>query len=296
MTVLSESSKTSSVGDGVTTRFFFNFKVYDAAHIKPWLDESEQLTGFTVNLNGDYSGGSVDFTTPPADEVIVTLVREVPLTQDTSYLTGGAFPAASHERELDEGRMIDQQLLELISRMSIPPPTSDPTAPGVPDYTLPPPGAGMSFRWSEQEPYTIELYQAWGDAVGIVPKAYPAIQGDGVTLQLDLEGFTDGIPIESLVVTCGGVYQRPRIDYRVTSTGIEFIGEAPPSDAWVQVIEYTPVNVAPVESFGRIYMQETAPNFHDARLWWRTTDGLLFTAYDDGENEQWVDVRGAIPA
>ncbi|MFP4313384.1 MAG: glycosyl hydrolase family 28-related protein, partial [Alphaproteobacteria bacterium] len=50
---------------------------------------------------GNTSGGSVSFDSAPANEVIVTLERKMPLERLTDYLEGGDFSASSINTELD---------------------------------------------------------------------------------------------------------------------------------------------------------------------------------------------------
>jgi hypothetical protein len=70
-------------------------------------------TDYTVTGEGDPNGGNVLFTWPVPATSRVTIFRDVPATQLTSYQEGDAFPAASHEKALDKLTMLIQQALRV---------------------------------------------------------------------------------------------------------------------------------------------------------------------------------------
>lgn len=98
-------------GNNSTTEFDYSFKIFDEADLQVYVDEVLQTTGYTVDGVGDEGGGTVTFTTAPNSGTSnVVLVRELDLTQTTSYPEGTKFPSATVEEDLDRGCMIDQQL------------------------------------------------------------------------------------------------------------------------------------------------------------------------------------------
>ena len=132
MTVQSELNRNQYPGDGVQTIFVYGvYVVLDATHMKVYLDDVPQASGYTVDNIGNPSGGNVTFDTAPGDQVIVTLIREVPLTQLADYTEFDRFPAKQHESALDLGVMGSQQLKEEIDRTVRFPP-SDPGAGQLP--------------------------------------------------------------------------------------------------------------------------------------------------------------------
>jgi hypothetical protein len=70
-------------------------------------------TDYTVTGEGDPNGGNVLFIWPVPATSKVTILRDVPATQLTSYQEGDAFPAASHEKALDKLTMLVQQCLRV---------------------------------------------------------------------------------------------------------------------------------------------------------------------------------------
>ena len=83
-----------------------------------------KVNGVTKTLNTDYTvtgagvpaGGTLTTTVAYAAGGTITIVRNVPLTQETDYGDADSFPAESHERALDKLTMIAQQVMELAGR------------------------------------------------------------------------------------------------------------------------------------------------------------------------------------
>ena len=117
MTIQTEINKNNYIGDGVQTVYTYGpYRVDDASHMKPYLDDILQTSGFTVQGVGVETGGTVTFSAPPGSGVRVTLIREVPFTQSQDYTAFDRFPAEETERALDKTTMLDQQLRELNDR------------------------------------------------------------------------------------------------------------------------------------------------------------------------------------
>lgn len=118
MTISSTKSRWDYDGDGTTVGFTYNNKIFSSTDMNVYIDGDLKTlsTDYTISGVGAEAGGTVTFTSAPADDSSVVLVRNVPLTQDTDYPPGGSFPAASTEDALDKSRVIDQQLLENIDR------------------------------------------------------------------------------------------------------------------------------------------------------------------------------------
>ena len=100
MSLTSTSNRVTATGDGVTTLFNYNKQLYDSTHLQVYLDSVLQTTGYTV---GGVPGTStnVTFSAAPASGVQVLMLRVVPLTQLSVYAVGGAFPAATTEKNFD---------------------------------------------------------------------------------------------------------------------------------------------------------------------------------------------------
>lgn len=124
MTVATEVSDVEYVGNGVTTAFPTGFKFLENDHLVVKLTpsggvESIKTEGvhYTVTGAGLDVGGTVTMLVAPGAGDALVIEREVPLTQDTSFITQGSFAPKVHEKEFDKSVMIDQQLDRRISAL-----------------------------------------------------------------------------------------------------------------------------------------------------------------------------------
>lgn len=104
-------------GNGSTaTAYPFLFKVLDASHVKLYLDGVLSSDAITVTGVGDDAGVEVTTSVAYSSEVKVTLLREVPFSQETDLVEGGRLREESLENALDFGVMQAQQLKEELGR------------------------------------------------------------------------------------------------------------------------------------------------------------------------------------
>ncbi|RKX23260.1 MAG: hypothetical protein DRP45_10705, partial [Candidatus Zixiibacteriota bacterium] len=153
MTISTTNNKMEYTSDGILVAYTLDYKVLDATHMTVYLDGVLQSSGYTVDLNADQDndpGGTVTLDTAPAAGVLITLLRTVPLTQLVDYQPYDPFPAATHERALDNLTLQNQQQQEEIDRNS----QGIGTEPGV-DTTAPVYDAGKGWMWSESDPKKI---------------------------------------------------------------------------------------------------------------------------------------------
>lgn len=124
MALQNDTSRIQYNGNNSTTNsYVIRFVFFENSHIKCVVTTSAgvdtELTlgsGFNVTGAGNANGGSLTTTTAVPTTSKVTIFRNVPATQTTSYQEGGDFPAASHERALDKLTMIAQQTKRLADR------------------------------------------------------------------------------------------------------------------------------------------------------------------------------------
>lgn len=122
MTVSTTTAKSGPYsGSGTTGPFTVGFRFLENSHILV----VKNVAGVETNLvlDTDYtvtgagaSSGSVTLATALSTGQTLTIVRNVPTTQETDYVAGDSFPAESHERALDQLTMIAQQLKEEVDR------------------------------------------------------------------------------------------------------------------------------------------------------------------------------------
>lgn len=144
MTVTANDGRIEYTGNGSTTIFAYDYLLLAETHLEVYLDGvlKTLTTHYTVSGVGVAGGGDVTFVTAPASGVVVTLLRNVPLTQETDYQTAAKFPAETHEAALDKLTMIAQQLDERMGRM----PSLDVES-LFENLTLPDPVSGRLLRW-----------------------------------------------------------------------------------------------------------------------------------------------------
>jgi len=125
MTVSTTIIKSSHNGNGSTTTFAYNFKIFADTDLVVIIRSSTGTettktltTHYTVSGAGDASGGSITFTTGniPASGETVVIRRNVPQTQAIDYIANDPFPAETNEEGLDRATMIAQQISEEADR------------------------------------------------------------------------------------------------------------------------------------------------------------------------------------
>ena len=125
MTVSTTIIKSSHNGNGSTTTFAYNFKIFADTDLVVIIRSStgtettkNLTTHYTVAGAGDSSGGSITFTTgnTPASGETVVIRRNVPQTQAIDYIANDPFPAETNEEGLDRATMIAQQVSEEADR------------------------------------------------------------------------------------------------------------------------------------------------------------------------------------
>lgn len=151
MTVSTTESRIGYNGNGATTVFAFPYRFLESSDLTVTLVRADTTqvvqtlnTDYTVTGAGNDAGGTVTMVVPPATGQQLVIVRDVPLTQETDYISGDPFPAETHERALDKLTMISQRLNNLISR-SIRLSDADLL---VTSTILPAPSPGSSLIWN----------------------------------------------------------------------------------------------------------------------------------------------------
>lgn len=123
MTIASQTSRIAYTGDGSTTTFAVPFFFSANADLVVYLMDTGgntvlQILGTNYNLAGAgvSAGGTCTFTIAPTAGYTISIYRDPPVTQTTSYNNNDPFPAKSHEAALDKGVTIDQRTRDLVTR------------------------------------------------------------------------------------------------------------------------------------------------------------------------------------
>jgi hypothetical protein len=210
-------------GAGSTGPFLVEFRFLDQTHLRVIKTSTAGVNSDLV-LTTDYSvagvgnpTGSVTLTAPLALGENLTIVRNVPATQEANYVQNDAFPAESHEDALDKATMLIQQLQERVaSALALPP-----TASGV-NTELPVPQANFLIGWNSSadglgniDPSTLAAIVAYGNFSKLIGS------GDGSTK--DFIASSDLISENNAQVHISGIRQRPGTDYTILGTKLSFV-------------------------------------------------------------------------
>ncbi|WP_210201948.1 hypothetical protein [Mesorhizobium sp. WSM3866] len=134
MTVPSETNRSGPYnGNGVTTVFDYEFKITNENYIKVIkADAAGVETVLTIDADyvvtdvGNPAGGQVALTVPLPTGQTLTMIPNVPFTQEIDLENQGAYYAETVENGLDLATMRDQQLQEQINRAVQIPASEDP--------------------------------------------------------------------------------------------------------------------------------------------------------------------------
>ena len=156
MTISSTTMKLQYDCDGSTATFNYTFKIFDDSDLDVIITTAggveTQLTlttDYTVTGAGVDAGGTIVLVDPANDAPsgsTLTVMRDVPYTQETDYTEGDDFPAEAHEDALDKLLMQILQLVDKSNRSLMLQRSSTYTG-----LTLPDPVAGYYLRWNAGE-------------------------------------------------------------------------------------------------------------------------------------------------
>lgn len=153
MTITNSTIRSSTNGDGTTTEFAVSFPFYDETELVVILIEADGTevtqsltTHYTVS-GGDGTTGTITMVTAPAVGERLVRYRSSPLTQETDYADGDAFPADSHEAALDRLTMQNQEQADRLARAL----TLSESTEVVGSLTMEEPVAGRALQWNSTE-------------------------------------------------------------------------------------------------------------------------------------------------
>lgn len=270
MTVASETNRSGPYnGNGSTTVFSYGFRILNAGHLRVIKRSAAGVetvlaltTHYTVAGVGAANGGSITLLSAPATGETITILRNVPFTQETDLENQGAYYAQTVEDALDLAAMRDQQIDEELARAVRLP------ASASADPMLPQPEARKIIAWNETatglenlSPAELSSIVAYGTANSDI------FTGNGVQTAFTLSA--NPAALNNLDVAIGGVTQLPGIDYTWTSGTTLTFTSAPANGVKILVR----------------YMQ--------ALVQGGTTDDLV-TSDDGASGTLWANVKGFI--
>jgi hypothetical protein len=100
------------VADGVVTTFTFDWDLIETADLIVLVDNVLQIEYSDYTVTPDFEdGGDVVFELPPADQAQVVVMRRTTISQNVDYESYTAFPADTHEWNIDKITYILQELI-----------------------------------------------------------------------------------------------------------------------------------------------------------------------------------------
>lgn len=118
MTVSTEISSNEYTGNGVTTDFDYKFRIFKANQLSVIKSDADGDNVVALRLGTDYTvtganksaGGKVILTKPLANGHKISIARDIPIKQETSFRNQGKFLAETHEDAFDYLTMIIQRI------------------------------------------------------------------------------------------------------------------------------------------------------------------------------------------
>lgn len=255
MTVPTSTAKSGPyAGAGTTGPFTVSFRFLENSHIQV-IKTSSAGVDTTLALTADYTvagaggtSGTVTLLTALAVGEKLTIVRNVPFTQDADYVQNDAFPAESHERALDKLTMQTQQLLEAVDRALQVPVTSSQTSDELIeellDVATTATAAAGSASTSASSASASAAAAAASEAAaeGYVGNIInnpilgdDVFNGNGSTTAFTLSRSMTAGTETALLVTISGVTQAPTAAYSVSGTTLTFTGAPPAATGNIRV-------------------------------------------------------------
>lgn len=130
-TVTDQTQRVQYTATADQTVFAYTWRILDEDDLDVLVD-GVITTAYSASNVGVLTGGNVTFNTGRTAGEIITIIRNMPLSQDTDYPAGGRLSTVNLEKNLDELMMISQDLKEQIGRAPKTPGTST-----VKDTTFP---------------------------------------------------------------------------------------------------------------------------------------------------------------
>lgn len=125
MPISNTQIRVNYTGDGTSTSFPIPFSFYLDTDIQVLLGTAPQSTGYSISGGEDSSGnpqpGTLTFSTPPAAQVAVQAVLNVPLTQLVELVDGTAFPSSTINQVNDRSIQAALRLSDRLSRAILAP-------------------------------------------------------------------------------------------------------------------------------------------------------------------------------
>lgn len=145
MTVPQQTPWVQHTANGSTATFAYPFKILSSSDLVVKVNGVTTTGGFTINGVGDENGGSVVWSTNPANGTIITLYRDLDLERETDYQFSGDFTTTAVNADFDKAWMGIQQLQRQLELRALR--FTDSESRNETINTLPSPVAGKVLAW-----------------------------------------------------------------------------------------------------------------------------------------------------
>ena len=119
MTIQKENSKVVYISDGIANTYIIPFYFFQS-DIAVYLNDSDtpliKDKDYIIKNEKDTRNNEIIITPNPKQGTVITIVRNVPLNQLTTFIEGENFPASDYEKSLDKIVMSLQMLKEISDR------------------------------------------------------------------------------------------------------------------------------------------------------------------------------------
>ncbi|MPS36036.1 MAG: hypothetical protein E2593_12170 [Stenotrophomonas sp.] len=189
MTVPVYTGPNTSIANGVTTVFPYNFRVLQASHLLVTVNGQVRQLGvhYTVDGVGNPAGGNITFMDPPANNAKVVRQRAMPFLRLTDYQNLGDLLADTLNEDQDSPVMMIQQLAAGAMLVGLDPESGDFVwdAKGNRIVRVGDAVAEADALNLRSALVLIEQIQGGGGTTGVTPKAW-SWEGDGESTDFPL--------------------------------------------------------------------------------------------------------------
>lgn len=195
-TVATSTSRIQYDCNGSVTQFAFTFGVNETSEVKVVYTTSAgtettltETTNYSVSCtnNDCSSGGTVTTVSTYASGTTITVLRNVPLTQESDFTEGMATLYETFEDGLDKNIRIDQQQQEEINRS---PKLAKASSYAGNIYTFPDPQSGRVIGWNSDAD-DLTSYAINGDSVDVVSIANIGDYGNNIATAVSSIGSAE---------------------------------------------------------------------------------------------------------
>lgn len=146
MPIRTTITRAELTGNGVLTTFTYNFEILQAADLAVYVGGVQKVlnTDYSVTGAGSDTGGTVVFTTPPANGAAVVFQRATSQARTTNYANEGVIRSSVTNADFDRLTLVTQEISSKLDRTFR---LAD-TVTGVTSTTVPQGSSDLILGWS----------------------------------------------------------------------------------------------------------------------------------------------------